>query len=240
MTTCEACGNVVPEGNAFCTSCGAALPAPAPAEKPAAGIAPGGTDGDLLSWERKIPLITNPYLVIQCIAIPSGIGFVLGLVFWLITGAQEMLLMFVVLGGFLALVFLLVMLVLQIVTGGGLLTTFFISSEGVAHKAGSMTRSLDRAATAGSVLLGSMGGTGAGLLAMSQECNVLEWKDDPVHLGVPVRTFPRVPVPAAHQPGCAVLHGREFFPRACGGTEACPGHCCREPEPLTPVFICPR
>jgi hypothetical protein len=177
MKTCEACGNVVPEGNAFCTSCGAVLPAPAPTQKPAAGIAPGGTAGDLLSWERKIPLITNPYLVIQSIAIPSGIGFVLGLVFWLITGAQEMLLMFVVLGGFLALVFLLVMLVLQIVTGGGLLTTFFISSEGVAHKAGNMTSSLDRAATAGSVLLGSMGGTGAGLLAMSQECNVLEWKE---------------------------------------------------------------
>jgi hypothetical protein len=177
MIICEACGNVVPEGNAFCTSCGAMLPVPAPAQKPAAGIALGETAEDILSWERKIPLITNPYLVIQCIAIPSGIGVVLGLVFWLVTGAQEMLLMFVVLGGFLALVFLLVMLVLQVVTGGGLLTTFFISSEGVAHKAGSMTRTLDRAATAGSVLLGSMGGSGAGLLAMSQECNMLEWKD---------------------------------------------------------------
>ena len=177
MTTCEACGNMVPEGNAFCTSCGAMLPAPAPAEKPAAGVAPGGSAEDLLTWERKIPLITNPYLVLQCIAIPLGIGVVLGLIFWLITGAQDMLLMFVVLGGFLALVFLLVMLVLQIVTGGGLLTTFFISSEGVAHKAGSTTGSLNRAATAGSVLLGSMGGTGAGLLAMSQECNMLEWKN---------------------------------------------------------------
>jgi len=177
MTTCEACGNVVPEGNAFCTSCGAVLPAPAPAEKTAAGVAPGGTAGDLLSWERKIPLITNPYLVIQCIAVPSGIGVVLGLIFWLITSAQDMLLMFVVLGGFLALVFLLVMLVLQIVTGGGLLTPFFISSEGVAYQAGSTTSSLNRAATAGSVLLGSMGGAGAGLLAMSQECTMLEWKD---------------------------------------------------------------
>jgi hypothetical protein len=175
--TCEACGSVVPEGNAFCTSCGAMLPAPAPAERPATGVAPGGIAGDLLSWERKIPLITNPYLVIQCITIPFGIGVVLGLIFWLISGAQDMLLMFAVLGGFLALVFLLVMLGLQIVTGGGLLTTFFISSEGVAYKAGSTTSSLNRASTAGSVLLGSMGGSGAGLLAMSQECNVLEWKD---------------------------------------------------------------
>ena len=177
MTTCETCGNVVPERKAFCTSCGAMLKAPAPAQKPAEGVAPGGTAEDLLSWERKIPLITNPYLVLQCIAVPSGIGVVLGLIFWLITGAQDMLLMFVVLGGFLALVFLLVMLVLQIVTGGGLLTTFFISSEGVAYQAGSTTSSLNRAATAGSVLLGSIGGAGTGLLAMSQECNVLEWKE---------------------------------------------------------------
>jgi hypothetical protein len=174
MMTCEACGNAVPEGNAFCTSCGAVLPAPAAARIPGA---PGVTTGDLLSWERKIPLITNPYLVIQGIAVPAGIGVVLGLLFRLITGTQEMLLMFVVPGGFLALVFLLVMLVLQIVTGGGLLTTFFISSQGLAHKAGSMTSSLNRAATAGSVLLGSTGGIGAGLLAMSQECNAPEWKD---------------------------------------------------------------
>jgi hypothetical protein len=132
---------------------------------------------DLLSWERKIPLITNPYLVLQGIAIPLGIGVALGLVFWLMTGEQDMLLLFIVLGGFLALLFLFVMLVLQIVTGGGLLTTFYISSEGVAYRAGSTTRNLDRAATAGSVLMGSMGGTGAGLLAMSQEGNLLEWNN---------------------------------------------------------------
>jgi hypothetical protein len=85
---------------------------------------------DILSSERKIPLITNPHLVIQGIAVPAGIGVVLGLIFRLITGAQEMLLMFVVLGGFLALVFLLVMPVLQDVTGGGLLTTFLSAARG--------------------------------------------------------------------------------------------------------------
>ena len=168
---------MVPEENAFCTSCGAHLPVPDAAEKPAACAAHDGVDADLLSWERKIPLITNPFLVLQCITIPLGIGVFLGLVFWLITDAREMLLVFVVLGGFLALVFLFVMLILQIVTGGGLLTTFYISSEGVAHKAGSLTGTLNRAATAGSVLMGSVGGTGAGLLAQSQECNVLEWNN---------------------------------------------------------------
>jgi hypothetical protein len=177
MTTCEACGKLVPEGNAFCTSCGAKLAARAPAEKLSAGGAACGDGGGFLTWERKIPLITNPYLVLQCIAIPFGIGVFFGLIFWLITGAQDMLLLFVVLGGFLALVFLSVMLVLQVVTGGGLLTTFFISSEGVAHRAGSTTGTLNRAAVVGSVLTGSIGGTGAGLLALSQECTMLEWNN---------------------------------------------------------------
>ncbi len=163
-------------GNAFCTSCGAVLaPAPGGAEASAPGLVRGPEAS--LTWVRKIPLITNPYLVLQCILIPLGLGLILGLVFWLITGAQDMLLMFIIIGAFLAVVFLLVMLVLQLVTGGGLATTFFISNEGVAHKAGSTTRSLDTAATVGSVLMGSMAGTGAGLLAMSQECNTLEWND---------------------------------------------------------------
>ena len=177
MTICEVCGMVVPEGNAFCTSCGAGLVTTAPVKKTVAGGTAGGEAGEFLSWERKIPLITNPYLVLQCMAIPFGTGVFLGLIFWLITGARDMLLLFGVLGGLLAVLFLFVMLVLQIVTGGGLLTTFFISSEGVAHRAGSTTGTLNRAATAGSVLTGSMGGTGAGLLAMSQECNRLEWNN---------------------------------------------------------------
>jgi hypothetical protein len=177
MTPCEACGTEVPAGNTFCTSCGAMLAAPAPDRKPAGRDADSGMPTEHLTWEQKIPLITNPYLVLQGIFIPLGLGVVLGLIFWLITGAQEMLLMFLVIGGFLAVVFLLVMLVLHLLTGGGLSTTFFISSEGVAHKAGGTTKSLDTAATVGSVLLGSMSGTGAGLLAMSQEFNTLEWNE---------------------------------------------------------------
>ncbi|MFA5267679.1 MAG: hypothetical protein WC379_06875 [Methanoregula sp.] len=59
-----------------------------------------------------------------------------------------------------------------------------------------MTGNLNRAATAGSVLMGSMGGTGAGLLPMSQECNVLVWHNVryiTVHLSVCSHVF-RSPV----------------------------------------------
>ena len=177
MTICEACGKAVPDSNAFCTSCGAVLPAPAPGSRHAGAAEPGSGDRESLTWERKIPLITNPYLVAQCIGIPLLLGILLGSVFRLITGADDMLLLFFVLGAFMALVFLSVTAVLHVVTGGGLLTTFCIGPEGIAHKAGSTTRNLDRASTAGAALLGSMGGTGAGLIAMSQEYNTLEWND---------------------------------------------------------------
>jgi hypothetical protein len=178
MVQCEACGRDVPEGNAFCTFCGAVLtPSPlcsgnrvpeAPVEKPAG----------LVTWNRKIPLITNPWLVLQCICIPLGIGIVFGSLFSIITGGEwDMLILFLILGAGLAVLMLIVMLVLQIVTRGGLETEFFISNEGVAHKAGRSTRALDRVSAGGSAVLGSMSGTGAGLLAMSQENNVLAWEE---------------------------------------------------------------
>ena len=178
MITCEACGKDVPEGIAFCTFCGAVLTPPRPHSGTGAPKAREEKQGKLVTWSRKIPLITNPWLVLQCIFIPFGIAIVMGSFLSLITGGKwDMLILFLILGSGLSVLFLVVMLVLQVVTGGGLETEFFISNEGVAHKAGSTTKALDRVSTGGSVVLGSMSGTGAGLLAMSQENNVLAWEE---------------------------------------------------------------
>ena len=134
--------------------------------------------GTVVTWSRKIPLITNPWLVLQCIFIPLGIGIVMGTFLSLITGGEwDLLVLMLLLGAGLSGLMLIIMLVLQIVTGGGLETEFFISDEGIAHKAGRTTRTLDRVSTGGSAVLGSMSGTGAGLLAMSQENNVLAWDE---------------------------------------------------------------
>jgi hypothetical protein len=157
----------------FCTSCGAELAPPSGT----AAVEPEAGPGELLTWDRKIPLITNPWLVLQCITIPLGIGLVFGTLFSLVTGSWEMLLLFLVIGGGLAILLVLILLVLQLVTGGGLQTTFFISNEGVAYRAGSVTRAIDRAAAGGSVVLGSLSGTGAGMLAIAQEENLLAWED---------------------------------------------------------------
>ena len=177
MVTCEACGKDVLEGNAFCTSCGTVITPPplypgtrspeGKEEKP---------DG-FVSWSRKIPLITNPWLVLQCIFIPSGIAIVMGSFLSIITGEWALLTLFLIIGAGLSVLMLLIMLVLQLVTGGGLDTEFFISNEGVAHQAGSTTRALNRASTGGSAVLGSLSATGAGLLAMSQENTLLRWED---------------------------------------------------------------
>jgi hypothetical protein len=177
MTLCETCGREVSAGQRFCTGCGAAIAPQAGNDRHAKTRVQAGTPGEFLNWNRKIPLITNPYLVLQCILIPLGIAIVIGGFLSLVTGSGEMLVLFLIISAGLSMLMLLIMLVLQLVTGGGLDTEFFISDEGVAHKAGSSTRALNRASTGGSVVLGSLSGTGAGLLAMSQENSLLRWED---------------------------------------------------------------
>jgi len=189
---CEDCGaplNPVPAGVLQAASSGTpaapkksgdripAAPPVSPARLPPAKEASTGEIPGSLSWQRKIPLITNPWLVLQGIAIPLLIGLFLGGGFWLATGERGMLVLFLVVGAAMAILFLAIMAVLQLATGGGLETEFFISSTGVAHRAGTTTRILDRAATAGSLFGGSLSGAGAGLLASSQESTMLAWAD---------------------------------------------------------------
>ncbi len=178
MVTCEACGKDVPSGNSFCTSCGAVLTPPISHSEPVNSEQITGKPEGVISWSRKIPLITNPWLVLQCIFIPLGCGAVLGVFLSFILGGEwDLLILMLIIGAGLGVLMLIIMLVLQVITGGGLETEFFISDEGVAHKAGRTTRTLDRVSTGGSAVLGSMSGTGAGLLAMSQENNVLAWEE---------------------------------------------------------------
>ena len=120
--------------------------------------------------------MTNPYLVLQSIALPTLAPLPIALILVAVTGGDwEIMTLFLIVGAALAVLMLIIMLVLQVATGGGLETEFFISNEGVAHKAGSTTRALNRISTGGSAALGSTAGSGAGLIAVSQENNVLLW-----------------------------------------------------------------
>lgn len=153
---------------------------------PGSDAVPADLFTEYLIWNRKIPLITNPYLVLQCLLIPFGIGIVLGVCFALVAGEITFLTLFVLLGLGLGILFLFVLLGLHLTTGG-LDTEFFISDQGIAHSAGRTTRALNRASAGGSALLGSMGGTGAGMIAISQEENILHWEDVRY-----IMVFPRV------------------------------------------------
>ena len=72
-------------------------------------------------WSKKIPLITNPYLVLQCILIPFGIAVVMGSFLSIITGGEWALLtLFLILGVGLS------VLMLQLVTSDCLEPEFYI------------------------------------------------------------------------------------------------------------------
>ena len=100
--------------------------------RPADARVQAGRPVDLLNWNRKIPLITNPCLVLQCIFIPLGIAIGMRGFLSIITGGEwDLLLLFLILSAGLSVLMLLIMVILQLVTGGGLELNFFISDEGV-------------------------------------------------------------------------------------------------------------
>jgi hypothetical protein len=126
MTIGETCGKEVLTGNTFCTSCGGVIDPPTGNYRPADARVQAGRPADLLNGNRKIPLITNPCLVRQCIFIPPGIAIVTGGFLSIITGGEwDLPLLFLILSAGLSVLMLLIMIVLQLVTGGGLETEFF-------------------------------------------------------------------------------------------------------------------
>ena len=229
MTLCETCKTEVPESQWFCTTCGTGLPSSP--EKTGSGnkITPSGLFGERIIWNRKIPLITNPYLVLQCIFIPLGIAIVFGGFLSLITGSVDMLVLFFIICAGLSLLMLFIMLVLQLVTGGGLDTEFLISNEGVAHNAGSTTRALNRASAGGSAMLGSLAGTGAGLSAISQENTVLPWED--VRYISVYRRTQSIVFRSRYLISPVVLYCSEenFLPGSCNDKKICAAGCKKTP-----------
>ena len=149
----------------FCTSCGAEIPK---------GICP---KCDTLTWTRKIPLITNYILIRDLFLAFFGGVFLIASFLVLITGDLSLYFLFAIVFVAIFILCLLIMLVLELIYGGGLTTHFIISPEGVGHQAGKEMQALDRLSLFGSAFGGSMKGTSAGLIAISQENNALLWHE---------------------------------------------------------------
>jgi|WetSurMetagenome_2_1015567.scaffolds.fasta_scaffold36591_3 hypothetical protein len=169
MPSCPACGVEVPEGEPFCTSCGASISANAPDAEAA--------ESDVMVWSNQIPLATNRVVVRDLLLVLFIPALIAGVLFSLLTGAVEFLLLFGAIAAGLLILAFIVMSILQLGSGGGLDTGFFISSRGVAYKAGQGTVLLNLASTLGSAVGGSTAGMGTGLLAISSQANTIFWTD---------------------------------------------------------------
>ena len=167
MPFCQNCGNTVPDSEIFCTSCGAKMILPPEMV--------AKTPENVLAWSRVVPLVTNTVVLKDLLLVLLGPALIAGILFTVIVGSAAMLLLFLAIGTGLFILGLVIMTVLQLGGGGGLNTFFYISDEGVAYKAGKGTELLNRAATVGSLVMGSAAGTGSGLLAISGEANTLFW-----------------------------------------------------------------
>jgi hypothetical protein len=170
MPNCKNCGSEITKDAEFCIQCGASISG----MRRSGGLA---ADGGGLTWNRRVPLITNTLLT-QDIVLVFGVAvLVVGGLAALISQQIVVLYIFVAIGAGLVILGLVIMLVLQVVLRGGFDTNFRINNKGVEYEAGKTAKKLDRASTVGSAILGSLTGTGAGLIAVSRESGNLHWKD---------------------------------------------------------------
>ena len=170
MSYCKNCGSEISKDADFCSQCGASISR----TSRVGGLA---ADGQGLAWNYRIPLITNTILTQDIVLVFGVTVLIAGGLAALITQQIFVLYMFVAIGAGLIVLCLIIMLVLQVVLRGGFDTNFMINDKGVAYESGKTAKKLDRVSTVGSAMLGSLAGTGAGLIAISRESNNLHWKD---------------------------------------------------------------
>jgi preprotein translocase subunit SecG len=161
-------------------------------------VAAGGpravtTEGSII-WETKVRLIGNRVIVrdalLLLIICPGALFLLIGIPYGLSEGLVATLTdigPLVLIAGLIFLILLVVTLVfLHVASRGGLSAVFVVNQDGVGFAAGSMTRTVNRAALAGSLLFRSLGGTGAAILAKSSERGFIRW--DEVRY---IRVYPR-------------------------------------------------
>jgi hypothetical protein len=166
MGTCETCGKEIPDEALHCPSCGTTTK-----ELKAEGID--------LYWGMKCPVIGSSIVVKQLtMALGGGMLFVFILLlvvdFSAAIGAAPVLvgifIFFLVLG-------LIIAGGIQFFTKGGPYMEFAVTKDGVGYKAGDESTAINLITLAGSVLGGSLSGTGGSLINISREMDFMEWKE---------------------------------------------------------------
>jgi hypothetical protein len=175
MPFCEQCGVEIGEDTRFCTTCGSRriMEEGAGAERTGTGRA------EELVWSAKMPIATSTIVMKQLVLVfLAGFGIVALLILVIDPGA--FLAILPPLGGILLFFIALAVLIsvmLQVWTRGGLDADFAITRKGIGYRAGKTSRDVNTATLAGSVLGGSLSGTGGSLINISREMDFMEWKE---------------------------------------------------------------
>ncbi len=134
------------------------------------------------TWEVKIPLITNPVIMLDTVKV-FGIAFlIIALLFFIIFGAQGEMETLLPLLGMFGIIFggliILSLLIMVIIFGNKFHCRFSISPEGILFEnVDKRSRFLNRAAVGTGFLAGSPGTMGAGLTAQATEVIGIEWQN---------------------------------------------------------------
>ncbi len=166
MPSCISCGAELKDSQKFCSRCG----------NPQFGDTPE------IVWTGRMSLVKNPQLY-RTYLIMLGIGIVFGILIALLTGSlSAVIVMVLIMLGLIGL-FIIGSVLWEWVCGSGPEIEGIVNNEGVAHRVGDGTRSINR----GSLLIGllsALGGgrsglsvLGGGILATSQEDNSIAWED---------------------------------------------------------------
>lgn len=166
MVKCKTCGAELGDTQKFCNQCG----------QPQLGDTPE------ITWTGRAAFAKNP-LVYRGYLILFVLAAIFGVLISIVTGTIMMLYLLIIIAIVLILLFILASIIMDWVSVGGIEIQGFVNKEGVAHRAGSGTRMVNR----GSLLFGilsMLGGArsgltafGGSLLATSQEENSIPWKD---------------------------------------------------------------
>lgn len=135
-----------------------------------------------MTWEIKIPLITNPMILLDTVKV-FGIAFlIIALLFFIIFGMQGEMETLLPLLGMFGIIFggliILSMLVMVIIFGNKFHCRFTISPEGILFEnVDKRSKFLNRAAVGTGFLTGSASTMGAGLTAQATEVIGIEWQN---------------------------------------------------------------
>ncbi|MCX6649730.1 MAG: hypothetical protein NTV61_10155 [Candidatus Bathyarchaeota archaeon] len=128
-----------------------------------------------ITWDYRIPLVTNKYILLDSAkALGIAGGFLLVLLL-LMSGGEYLDQVFVLAGGVTGFMVVLYVLVMIVIFGNGYNATFTVGDDGISYDSGKKESGLSKGAVAVSALTGSWKSLGPALLGASQLSGEFHW-----------------------------------------------------------------